>query len=226
MRRAIVFGLIGALAGPAMVQAQTRRAPARRAAPAPAPKIEAAVLACPMVLGQGVETKRTFCDVPIGRDPADGIIVTIPPHTGDVTLMFDLHNRHTYSEEQIKNNRAYHRYMASIGVLTPDNTLVSRAAVMSEFRTTADLVDRIGGGSGAGGLKAVAPTGSEPIVITIPAELKADRVSILGEKLSVVRVDGRDDFSASGRPMAIISNVMIEYRPAPAPARGRTPARR
>ena len=48
------------------------------------------------------------------------------------------------------------------------------------------------------------------------------QVSILGEKLSVVRVDGEDTFSASGRPMAVISNVMVEYR-APRPPR---PARR
>ena len=31
----------------------------------------------------------------------------------------------------------------------------------------ADLVDRIRGGSGPGGLKAVAPTGTEPITIVV-----------------------------------------------------------
>ena len=40
-----------------------------------------------------------FCDVLTGRDPAGGIIITLPPHSGPVTLSFDLHNRHTYSEE-------------------------------------------------------------------------------------------------------------------------------
>ena len=54
--------------------------------------------------------------------PADGIIIKLPPHAGPVTLTFDLHNRHTYSEEQIKANRAYRRYTATIGVLTMDNT--------------------------------------------------------------------------------------------------------
>ena len=58
------------------------------------------------MLGEGVKTKLTFCDVLIGRDPAGGIIITLPPHTGPVTLTFDLHNRHTYSEELIKTNRA------------------------------------------------------------------------------------------------------------------------
>ena len=108
--------------------------------------------------------------------------------------MFDLHNRHTYSEELVKANRAYSRYTATIGVLTLDNTLVSRAIVQNEFRTQADLVDRISGGSGPGGLKAVAPTGTEPVSIVIPEE--AMQVSILGEKLSVVRVDDVDTFSA------------------------------
>ena len=45
-----------------------------------------------------------------------------------------------------------------------DNTLISRAVVQSEFRTAADLVDRVGGGAGPGGVKAVAPTGTESIV--------------------------------------------------------------
>jgi hypothetical protein len=203
--------------------AQARRTAPRRAAapPPPALKTEPAMMMCPQVLGEGVRTKRVFCDVLVGRDPMAGIIITLPPHSGPVTLMFDLHNRHTYSEEQIRNNRAYNRYTATIGVLTLDNTLISRAIVQNEFRTQADLVDRIGGGSGASGLKAVAPTGTEPVSIAIPEE--ATQVSILGEKLSVVRVDGTDTFTAPGRPMAIISNVMVEYRP-PA-ARGRVPAR-
>ena len=227
MRTLLAVALVAAALLPMDVVAQSRRTTARRPAPAP-PKIEAASVECPNVLGEGVTTKRTFCDVQIGREPAAGVIVTIPPHTGDVTLTFDLHNRHTYSEEQVRANRAYHRYLAGIGVLTLDNTLISRAAILSEFRTAKDLFDRIGGGSGPGGLKAVAPTGAEPITLTIPAEFKADKVSILGEKLSVQRVDGPpEEFTVAGRPVAVISNVMLEYRPAPAPAgrRGAAPRR-
>jgi hypothetical protein len=204
------------------------RAPARRAAakPAPLPPLQtaAAMVTCPNPLGDGVRTGRVFCDVLTGREPADGILVDIPPHVGPVTLSFDLHNRHMYSEELIKANRAYRRYTASIGVLTMDNTLVSRAVVQSEFRNASDLVDRIGGGAGPGGVKAVAPTGSEPITIEIPAETEA-RVSILGEKLAVERLDGVDNFSLPGQPVAIISNVMLEYRPAP-PKRAPAPRRR
>ncbi len=224
----LVLLVSGLAAGEA--SGQTRRAPARRpparpAAPAkpPTPTVvtEPAMVMCPQLLGEGVRTKRAFCDVLIGRDPAGGILITLPPHAGPVTLLFDLHNRHTYSEDLVRANRAYHRYTASIGVLTLDNTLVSRAVVQSEFRAAADLVDRVGGGGGPGGLKAVAPTGTEPVAIVIPAE--AEQVSILGEKLDVVRIDGLDNFSAPGRPMALVSNLMVSYTPPPPP---RAPARR
>jgi hypothetical protein len=216
---------------PSFVDAQTRPAPPRtaprRAAPKPAPlppvKTEPAVTMCPSPLGEGVQTRRSFCDVLTGRDPMDGILVDIPPHVGPVTITFDLHNRHMYSEELVKANRAYRRYTGTIGVLTMDNTLVSRAVVQSEFRTAGDLVDRIGGGAGPGGVKAVAPTGTEPISIVIPET--ENRVSILGEKLAVVRLDGVDNFTLPGQPVAIISNVMLEYRPAP-PKRTPAPRRR
>jgi hypothetical protein len=44
-----------------------------------------------------------------------------------------------------------------------------------------------------------------------------DMVSVLGEKLSVMRPDGVDNYSGAGRPIASISNVMLEYRPGPPP---------
>jgi hypothetical protein len=199
--------------------AQARRG---RGAPAPVPvKTEPAVVECPSLLGDGVKTGRSFCDVLTGRDPAAGVIIKLPPHTGPVTLTFDLHNRHMFSEELIKAKRAYRQYTTTIGVLTADNTLLTRAVVQNEFRSSADLIDRVSGGAGPGGVKAVAPTGLEPISVMIPPEEQT--VSILGEKLSVVGPDGPDNFTAPGRPIAIISNVQVEYRPAPA---RRTPARR
>jgi hypothetical protein len=219
---ALIAGQAFASAQTGPAQAQARRTQARRPAAPPPLQTEAATVTCPTLLGQGARTGRSFCDVLIGHDPAAGILIPLPPHVGDVTLTFELHNRHTYSEDQIRNKRGYHRYFASIGVLTADNTLISRAYVQSEFRTADDLVDRVLGGSGPGGLKAVAPTGTETIVLTIPEAEQS--VSILGEKLSVVRVDGaRDEFITPGRPIAVISNVMVEYRPGPPPrpARGR-----
>lgn len=179
---------------------------------------------CPNPLGAGVNTKRAFCDVMTGRDPAGGIIIAFPPHVGEVKLTFDLHNRHTYSEEQMKDKRAaFARYTAVVGALTSDNTLVSRAVVQSEFRTARDLVDRVSGGAGPGGLKAVAPTGTESITITVPEA--EQQVSILGEKLLVERANGSATYTTEGRPIAILSNVMIEYRPAP-PAPAPKPAAR
>jgi hypothetical protein len=204
------------------VDAQTRtppkKAPAKAAKKAPAPvtsRIQAELM-CPSELGKGVATGRRFCDVLTGRDPKEGILVTVPPHRGPVKMMFELHNRHTYSAELIKQKQAYRKYTATIGVLSMDNTLVDRAVVQSEFRTEKDLFDRIGGGAGPGGVKAVAPSGNEFITIELPATV-VGQVSVLGEKLSVMRPDGTDNFSATGRPIATISNVMLEFTPGPAP---------
>ncbi|MGE0362280.1 MAG: hypothetical protein AB7H93_13990 [Vicinamibacterales bacterium] len=219
MRPMLVVLAVALLATPLV--GQTRKAPAKRPAPArkaPAPppltRVPAS-LVCPSELGVGVETKRRYCDVLTGRDPKEGILVTVPAHRGPATLSFELHNRHTYSADLVRTKRAYRRYTATIGVLTLDNTLLDRAIIDSEVRTERDLYDRIGGGAGPGGVKAVAPTGSEFVQFTIPEE--ATEVSILGEKLAVVRPDGADLFTSAGRPVATVSNVMIEYRPAPVP---------
>lgn len=213
---ALTLALVVAAAG--ATSGQGRKA-ARKAPPPPPPPPPLITVApetvCPTPLGAGVTTKVAFCDIMTGRDPAAGMLIELPPHTGPVTLTFDLHNRHTYSEEQMKTNRAFARYTATVGVLAMDNTLISRAAVQNEFRKPADLIDRIGGGAGPGGVKAVAPTGSESIVVTIPES--ESRVSILGEKLTYERVDGAATYTSPGRPIAIVSNVMIEYRPIPPP---------
>ena len=185
----------------------TRRAPARPALPVTEP----AVFQCPSPLGAGASSQQPFCDVVAGRDPADGIVINLPPHTGDVTMTFDLHNRHTYSEELVKAGKAYRKYTSTVGVLTADNTLLARAVVQNEFRAAADIVERITGGAGPGGLKAVAPTGVEAVTVVIPAS--EETVSILGEKLSVISPERTDTFLAPGRPVAIVSNVRLTYSP-------------
>jgi hypothetical protein len=204
------------------VDAQTRKPPPKKTT-TPAKKAPAATLSriqaelqCASELGIGVTTQRRFCDVLTGNDPKDGVLVTIPPHRGPVTISFELHNRHTYSAELVKLKQGYRKYTATIGVLSMDNTLIDRAVVQSEFRTEKDLFDRIGGGAGPGGVKAVAPSGDEFITIELPANV-VDQVAILGEKLSVMRPDGVDNFNSPGRPIASISNVMLEYRPGPPP---------
>jgi hypothetical protein len=202
--------------------AQTRKpAPRKPAAPVvAAPTKIAPEMTCPAPLGVGVKTRAAYCEVMAGRDPAGGVVITIPPHKGPATLTFDLHNIHLYSEEQVQAHRAYARYTATIGALTMDNTLLSRAVVQNEFRTAADLVDRIGGGAGPGGVKAVAPTGVESIEITVPEE--EEKVSLLGEKLTVETREGTSTYTQPGRPIAVISNLMLEYKPPPPPK----PARR
>jgi hypothetical protein len=223
MRVRLAVLLLSVLTVSSVASSQTRRT--TRPAPAPATKKEAPEIICPAPLGTGVTTRRAFCDVLTGRDPATGILIPLPAHRGDVTLTFDLHNRHTVSEEQMRDPRlAFTRYTASIGALTMDNTLISRAAIQSEFRNAQDFVDRVSGGAGPSGLKAVAPTGIETVTLTIPAA--ETQVSLLGEKLLVERADGSATYTSAGRPIAIVSNVMIEYRPAPPPAAPRTPARR
>jgi len=224
MRSLVLALAVACLAAP-VFEAQTKKAPApaKKTAPAPSKKAPPATLmrvqteiTCPSELGVGVRTKRQFCDVLSGRDPAAGVLVTIPPHRGPVTLSFELHNRHTYSEDLVKARQAFRQYTATIGVLTMDNTLVQRAVIQSEFRTEKDLFDRIGGGAGPGGVKAVAPSGDEFITIELP-EAVGEQVSLLGEKLTVRRPDGIDTFVSAGRPVATISNVMVEFRPGPPP---------
>jgi hypothetical protein len=218
MVMALVLGVMVFAADAAEAQSR-RRPPTPKPKPAPAvpPRVEPAKVTCPESLGTGVRTGAHYCFVLDGRDPSQGVLVTIPPHTGSAVLRFALHNRHTYSEEQMKAGRGFARYTAVIGVLSLKGDLIDRAAVQTEFRSARDLYERISGGAGPGGVKAVAPVGNEQISITIPAGI--DQVSLLGEVLDAITPAGRES-AAPGRPVAIVSNVMVEYKPK-APARGR-----
>ncbi len=200
LRRA---GAVLALAAAAGAVADAQRRPARRTEPA--------AITCPAEVGVGMTTERRFCDVLTGRDPADGILIKIPPHRGAVTLLFDLHNRHTYSAELEQAGRAYASYTAVVGVLTMNNDLVGRAVVQSEFRSSRDLFDRIRGGAGPTGLKAVAPLGDEPITVNLPDD--ATEVSLLGERLTVRRLDGEFSYASSGQAVALVSNIRVDYQP-------------
>lgn len=223
MLTALVLGVVVFAADGA--EAQTaRRPPTRSSKPAPKPaakpvppRVEPAKVTCPESLGTGVKTGTQYCFVLDGRDPAQGVLVAIPPHTGEAILHFALHNRHTYSEEQMKAGRGFARYTAVIGALTLKGDLLDRAAVQTEVRNAKDIYERIAGGAGPGGAKAVAPVGMEEISITIPAGI--DQVSLLGEVLDAITPAGREA-AAPGRPVAVVSNVTVEYRPKPA-ARGK-----
>ena len=190
--------------------ADAQRRTTRKPPPPAPPKVEPAKVQCRESLGTGVRTKASYCFVLAGRDPAEGVLVTVPSHTGPAKLIFDLHNRHTYSEEDVKQGRGFAAYTSVIGVLTMTGELLGRGAVRSEFRKASDLFERIGGGAGPGGVKAVAPIGQETVSIEIPAG--TTQVSLLGEVMDALTSIGRESASP-GRPVAIVSNVRVEYRP-------------
>jgi len=142
------------------------------------------------------------------------VLIAVPPHSGEATLTFDLHNRHSYSEEEVKAGRGFAKYTAVVGILTMTGELLGRGAVQTEFRNARDLYDRITGGAGPGGVKAVAPLGREQVSVPIPSNV--DQVSLLGEVLDAITPAGKE-VATPGRPVAIISNVQLQYVPAPPP---------
>jgi hypothetical protein len=107
--------------------------------------------------------------------------------------------------------KSFARYTAMLRVVMPKGTLLRQIVVQSEFRGPNDLVERIAGGAGRGGAKTVAPTGSESIALALPAGVT--EVSLLGEKLTIERLDGTEVVTAPGRPIAVVSQVQVEYRP-------------
>jgi hypothetical protein len=138
---AVIIACVLLLGAP--VETEQRRPTAKPKPPPPVPlKLEQAKVQCRESLGAGVQTMASYCFVLAGRDPAEGVLVTIPPHRGEATLTFNLHNRHTYSEQDVKAGRAYAKYSAVIGILTMKGDLLGRGAVQSEFRTAKDLFER------------------------------------------------------------------------------------
>lgn len=167
--------------------------------------------ACAAPLGAGLKTKRTFCDVLIATAPGDSVSVAIPPHTGSPTLRFDLHNRFTVPAIVVPGALTFARHEAVVSIIRPTGAVISRAAVVREFRVVEDLFDQIGGGANPGGVKAVAPGQGEAVRVTIPTGLAS--VGIVGARLSVLMRTNQEVFDTPGRPVAIISNVRLEYRP-------------
>ena len=174
-------------------------------------QVEPVEVRCPSVLGIGLSTDMPFCDVEVQRDANLGILVVLPPHRGEATVSFNLHNRHTYSEQEERVGRAYAQYLATIAVATMEGEVIARGVVLSEFRSAADLFDRITGGAGPGGLKAIAPTGMERVNITVPSGVTT--VSVVGQSLEVLRSDQSDTFRSLGRAVAVLSDAVVEYRP-------------
>jgi hypothetical protein len=185
-------------------------APAQRMTPRAAGTKIATAVACAADLGLGAKTRRQFCDVVVTAAGSDSITMAVPPHTGGSTLMFDLHNRFVVPSGAIDLAQAFSRQTALVAVVGADGAIIGRGAVSREFRTTADLFDRIGGGP-AGGVKAVAPGPAEAIRIAIPAAVSS--VGIVGVRLDQLTARAEESFNAPGRPIAVASNFRLEYRP-------------
>ncbi len=167
---------------------------------------------CAADLGAGVKSRRTFCDVLVANTPMGSVQMAIPPHTGTATLHFDLHNRFTVPAVAVPAILAYARHEAVVSVIQPTGDVIGRAAVVREFRTATDLFDQLGGGSRPGGVKAVAPGVAEAVRFTIPAGVST--VGVVGIRLKVLTRSGEETFEAPGRPVAIVSNLRIQYTPA------------
>ena len=138
--------------------------------------------------------------------------MSIPAHTGPATLTFDLHNRFTVPASGTPAGDWFMRATAQVAVVRPTGQVIERVAVRSEFRTIKDLFDRISGGAPPGGIKAVAPGRPESLRVTIPAGLNgAGIVGVRLEYSTLAQPHGAAD--TPGRPIAIVSNVRVEYVP-------------
>jgi hypothetical protein len=165
---------------------------------------------CASDLGMGAKSGRQFCDVLITKAGAESVTMTLPPHNGTATLKFDLHNRFTVPLGTPDPAVAFARNSAMIVVKRSTGEPISRAAVAGEFRTVHDLFDRISG-TGPGGVKAVAPGPAVSYEITIPSTVTA--ISIAGVSLEVTTRSARATRDSEGIPVAIVSNLRIEYVP-------------
>jgi hypothetical protein len=168
-------------------------------------------MTCAEDLGLGVASHRHFCDVIVASVVADSVSVPIPPHTGAATLMFDLHNRFTVPAGQVDPSQSFTRQTAVVAVVRQTGDVIDRAAVSRDYRTPADLFDRIAGSGRSAAPKADAPGAPQPIKVTIPAGLGI--VGIVGSRLEEWRATGRGAYDEPGRAIAIVSNVRVEYTP-------------
>jgi len=174
-----------------------------------APARPVTTVKCASEVGQGVTTTRLFCDVIISDKAADSVLVTLPPHRGTARLMFDLHNRLAVPPESGLPAPTYSRNTSIVSVIGPKGE-IGRAAAVSEFRTAADLYDRVAG-TAPNSVKAVAPGPATAVEITIPAGVTS--TGIVGARLDVLTRLGKQSYETPGRPIAIVSNVRVEYTP-------------
>jgi hypothetical protein len=163
---------------------------------------------CAGDLGTGQKSGRAFCDVIMAASGAGSIAMTIPTHRGTAALSFDLHNRFAVPPESMDPVQAFARQSAVVAVIGPKGE-IGRGIAVGEFRTSADLFDRIVGGGAPGGVKAIGPGPATAVAITIPAGVTS--IGIVGIRLDVTTRLGNQRYDTPGRPIAIASNLKIEY---------------
>ncbi len=164
---------------------------------------------CATDLGVGLKSRRKFCDVVISASPKDGVMMTVPPHTGTTTLMFDLHNRYTPPPPGAAGPQMYAKHTAVVAILDQAGTEISKAAVSRELRTEVDIFDRVAGGIGLGGAIAVVPGRAEAITMQLAESVTA--IAVVGVSLEVTSLAEQGVFKSWGRPVAVGSNFRIEY---------------
>ena len=186
-------------------EAWTQRQPA-----APPRRLVTTTVACASDLGQGVTSRRRYCDVIIAKTGAASVEMLIPAHAGPATLSFDLHNRFTVPPAGTPAANAFVRAVAVVAVVRPMGQIIERVAVRREFRSVQDVFDRIGGGPSSASVKAVAPGHPESLKVTIPAGVAS--IGIVGLRLESATLAAPHQLSdAPGRPVALVSNLRIEY---------------
>ena len=167
--------------------------------------------ACASDLGAGLKTRRRFCDVIIASTARESVSVAIPPHAGAAVLLFDLHNRFTVPPASADLAQAFMRNTAVIAVIRPTGEVIEPAAVSREYRTTADLFDRIAGAGRGSPPKIVAPGQAQAVRVEIPAGITS--VGIVGTRLEEWRSTGRGSYDTPNKAIAMVSNLRLEYIP-------------
>ena len=160
---------------------------------------------CASDLGAGVKTRRRFCDVIIATTPADSIAMTLPARTGTAALMFDLHNRFTVPAPKTPALQAFTSETAVVAIVRSTGEVIERAAASREFRTPADLFDRLAGAN------ATAPGPAVPVRIIIPAGVTA--IGLVGVRLEEWKASGRGAYATPKRSIALASNFRLEFTP-------------
>ena len=179
------------------------------ARPRPTQTVRTAV--CASDLGAGIKSRRRFCDVIIVSTARESVSMAIPAHSGPATLMFDLHNRFIVPAPTVDASQAFTKQTAVVAVIRPTGEVIERAAVSREYRSPADLFDRIAGSGRGAPAKAVAPGQAQAVRVTIPAGVNA--IGIVGTRLEEWRATGRGAFDAPGKAIAMVSNLRIQYTP-------------